>query len=197
MHPILFKLPLPDFAFPLGPALLLLCALSMALAVVGFRRREADLLLVGVALGVGGAIGAFRFWGARYQLPEVPVPSYGVLLGLSLVVGYRLTLGLGEKRGHSRDLLANTYLVTAFAAFLGARCLYVLTNLDEFSSVSDVLAVRRGGNGGVRRVFGWSGRCLALPPAPGFAVARLGRPCGTQLGSGPRAHPNRLLPVWL
>jgi phosphatidylglycerol:prolipoprotein diacylglycerol transferase len=41
--------------------------------------------------------------------------------------------------------LANCYFVTAIAALIGARVLYVLTNLAEFHGFLDMLAVRRGG----------------------------------------------------
>jgi phosphatidylglycerol---prolipoprotein diacylglyceryl transferase len=98
MHPILFRIPLPGWHFPL--------------------------------------IG---------QMSSLPIYSYGVMLGLSIVVGWYLTLGLGARDGWPRDELANCYVITAIAAVIGSRLLYVATNLDEFHTFADVFAFRRGG----------------------------------------------------
>ena len=56
MHPVLFRIPLPELTLPL----------------------------------VG-------------KLSSIPIYSYGVMLGLSLVVGWYLTLGLAEKEGMDRE----------------------------------------------------------------------------------------------
>lgn len=66
------------------------------------------------------------------KVDSIPIYSYGVMLGLSLVVGWYLTLGLAERDGLPRETMANNYVITALAAVLMARVLYVLTNLDEF-----------------------------------------------------------------
>jgi phosphatidylglycerol---prolipoprotein diacylglyceryl transferase len=98
MHPILFRIPLPGWHFPL--------------------------------------IG---------QMSSLPIYSYGVMLGLSIVVGWYLSLGLGARDGWPRDELANCYVITAIAAVIGSRLLYVATNLEEFHTFADVFAFRRGG----------------------------------------------------
>jgi phosphatidylglycerol:prolipoprotein diacylglycerol transferase len=67
------------------------------------------------------------------------------MLGLSLVVGWYLTLGLAEKEGLPKETMANNYVVTAIAAVAGARILYILTNLNEFDSIASLFAMRRGG----------------------------------------------------
>jgi phosphatidylglycerol:prolipoprotein diacylglycerol transferase len=41
--------------------------------------------------------------------------------------------------------MANCYVITAIAAIIGSRVLYVATNLDEFKTFADVFALRRGG----------------------------------------------------
>jgi phosphatidylglycerol:prolipoprotein diacylglycerol transferase len=75
----------------------------------------------------------------------IPIFSYGVMLGLSFVVGWYLTLGLAERDGLPREAMANCFVVTALSAVFMARALYVLTNLDEFQSVGDLFALRSGG----------------------------------------------------
>jgi phosphatidylglycerol:prolipoprotein diacylglycerol transferase len=79
------------------------------------------------------------------QLTSLPIYSYGVMLGLSIVVGWYLTLGLAERDGLPKEEMANNYVVTALVAILGSRVLYVVTNLDEFHAFGDIFAFRRGG----------------------------------------------------
>jgi phosphatidylglycerol:prolipoprotein diacylglycerol transferase len=67
------------------------------------------------------------------------------MLGLSLVVGWYLTLGLAERDGLPKEIMANNYVVTAVAAVVGSRVLYILTNLDEFDSLRAMMDVRKGG----------------------------------------------------
>ena len=145
MHPVLFKIPLPAWTLPLGPTLFVLAALGFLLALFAQRKRALDLLVIGGLLLVSGLVGGFLFRGQRYTLESLPIYSYGAMLCASVVVGWFLTLELGARRGLPRELLANCYFVTAIAALLGARLLYVLTNLQEFRDLWDVLAVRRGG----------------------------------------------------
>jgi phosphatidylglycerol:prolipoprotein diacylglycerol transferase len=79
------------------------------------------------------------------ELHSIPIHSYGVMLGLSLVVGWYLTLGLAEKDGMPKETLANCYVVTAISAVIMSRVLYFVTNPDEFKSVWELFALWRGG----------------------------------------------------
>jgi phosphatidylglycerol---prolipoprotein diacylglyceryl transferase len=145
MHPVLFKIPLPAWAVPMGPALFVLAGLGFLLALLGQRRGALDLLVIGVLAVLSGVTGGFVFRGQQFVLESLPIYSYGAMLCASIVAGWFLTLALGARAGMPRELLANTYFVTAIAALVGARALYVLTNLHEFNDLFDVLAVRRGG----------------------------------------------------
>lgn len=83
-----------------------------------------------------------------FELPfggGFPVYSYGVMLGLSFVVGWYLTLGLAKRDGLPREPLANCYIITAVSAVVGARLLYVATNPAEFDSIGKVFEMRSGG----------------------------------------------------
>ena len=79
------------------------------------------------------------------QITSLPIYSYGVMLGLSIVVGWYLTLGLARRDGLPQEDMANCYVFTALMAIIGSRVLYVVTNLDEFHSLGDMFALRRGG----------------------------------------------------
>src|SRR5262245_52215080 len=81
-----------------------------------------------------------------FRLPfGLPIYSYGVMLGLSLVVGWYITLRLCEKDGMDRELMGRCYVWTAVSAVIGARMLYVFTNLHRFDSIIDVFKVNQGG----------------------------------------------------
>ncbi|MCU0654159.1 MAG: prolipoprotein diacylglyceryl transferase [Polyangiaceae bacterium] len=79
------------------------------------------------------------------KITSIPIYSYGVMLGLSIVVGWYLTLGLAKRDGLPQEEMANNYVFTALMAILGSRVLYVVTNPDEFKSLADIFALRRGG----------------------------------------------------
>ena len=76
---------------------------------------------------------------------SLPIYAYGVMLGLSFVVGWYLTLALAEREGLPKETMANCYVVTALSAVVFARLLYVVTNLHEFNTFGDVFNLRTGG----------------------------------------------------
>lgn len=79
-------------------------------------------------------------WGA------IPIYSYGVMLGLSLIVAWYFIMYWGHKKeGLDKELMANCFIVTAIVAIVGARLLYILTNLDHFNSFGEWFAFRSGG----------------------------------------------------
>lgn len=80
-----------------------------------------------------------------FQLFGVPIHSYGALLGLSLVIGWHLTLFQFGKRGLEVRRMQFGVLGTAIAALTGARLLYVVTNTERYHELGEVLAVRSGG----------------------------------------------------
>ncbi|WP_437486051.1 prolipoprotein diacylglyceryl transferase family protein [Sorangium sp. So ce1014] len=145
MHPILFRVPLPVWTVPLLWVFLIAAGIAFAGAIgllVGKNRPGAA--AAGIA-GVALAVLASQFKEQTYTLGPIPIYSYGVMLGLSLVVGWYLTLGLAERDGLPKETMANCYVVTALAAVLGSRVLYILTNLDEFDSFGAMFDIRRGG----------------------------------------------------
>src|SRR5260221_5844288 len=79
------------------------------------------------------------------ELHAFPIYAYGVMLGLSLVVGWYLTLTLAERDGLPKETMANCYVITAIAAIFGSRVLYVVSNPDEFKTAADFFALPRGG----------------------------------------------------
>jgi phosphatidylglycerol:prolipoprotein diacylglycerol transferase len=145
MHPILFRIPLPHMPLKIWWGAVGVAVI--ALLYGGWSQRKGD--KQGALIAVLGAmlvsVLGWYFRAKTYEAEFIPIYSYGVMLGLSLVVGWYLTLTLAERDGLPKETMANCYVFTAIAAIIGSRLLYIVTNLDEFKEFSDIFALRRGG----------------------------------------------------
>ena len=145
MHPILFRVPLPHFPLKLWWALALVAGVAVLFSLLSVRRGDKGGALVALAVAAVAGVAGWKWQAASYQAPNIPIYAYGVMLGISLVVGWYITLPLAEKDGLPKETMANCYVVTALAALAGSRILYAVTNLDEFRSFWDLFALRNGG----------------------------------------------------
>jgi phosphatidylglycerol:prolipoprotein diacylglycerol transferase len=145
MHPILFRIPLPHEPLKLWWALAVVSAIAVAYVVLLGVRRDRNGAIGSAVVAALAALAGWHWRTASYEAQNLPIYAYGVMLGLSLVVGWYLTLPLAEKDGLPKETMANCYVVTALAALAGSRILYSLTNLDEFKSIWDLFALRNGG----------------------------------------------------
>lgn len=151
MHPILFRIPLPDRQLFLWWALAAVSVVCLVFALVAQRRGDRESALWSLGFGALAGFGAYWFRATHFNATALPIYSYGVMLGLSLVVGWYLTLGLATRDGLPNETMANCYVFTAIAAVVGSRILYVLTNLSEFEDANkafdfaSIFALRRGG----------------------------------------------------
>ncbi len=81
-----------------------------------------------------------------FHLPfHVPVYSYGVMLGLSFVVGWYFTLALCERDGMDPKQMGRCAILTIVGALLGARLLYIATNLGDFKNPEELFKLHHGG----------------------------------------------------
>jgi phosphatidylglycerol:prolipoprotein diacylglycerol transferase len=145
MHPILFRIPLPHMPLKLWWALAAVAGIAAVFSLLSLRRSDKSGALTAGVVALGAAGAAFKWNTVSYEAPNVPIYAYGVMLGLSLVVGWYLTLPLAEKDGLPKEAMANCYVVTALAALVGSRVLYAITNPEEFKSPLDLFALRNGG----------------------------------------------------
>jgi phosphatidylglycerol:prolipoprotein diacylglycerol transferase len=150
MHPILFKIPLPSFNLRIAWIPFIIAALAALYAATRMIGKEKDRggALIGLGVAVVAILARFTVLAGNtdtWNVEKLPIYSYGVMLGLSLVVGWYLTLGLAERDGLPKETMANNYVVTAIAAVAGSRILYILTNLHEFDTFASFFAMRKGG----------------------------------------------------
>ena len=74
-----------------------------------------------------------------------PIYSYGVMLGVSLILGWQIMMTLGKRSGIGSSVLGDLYLTAAISGLVGARVLYVWVNREEFNSVGQWFDLRGGG----------------------------------------------------
>jgi phosphatidylglycerol:prolipoprotein diacylglycerol transferase len=139
----------------------LLFAAALVLAAAGFvrdlvqRRKDPKhelsstplYLLAAAEVLIGLKSGSWTPSGEGFSHPWTPVPiyAYGVMLGTSLVVGWFIAMRLAKQDGVPEQEAGTIYMWTAVWSIIGSRVLYVLTNLNEFDNVVDMLMVNRGG----------------------------------------------------
>ena len=119
MHPILFRIPLPHMPLKLWWALAAVIAISAVYAAFALRQKDKQTAIISVAVAAIAAGVAWKFKLVSYEAPNIPIYSYGVMLGLSLVIGWYLTLSLAKADKLPQETMANCYVVTAFAALVG------------------------------------------------------------------------------
>jgi len=76
---------------------------------------------------------------------SLPIFSYGVMLGTSLLVGWFLVMKLAKKDGVPNSDAGRIYMWSAVWSMVGARALYVLTNLSSFDGFLDAVMLHKGG----------------------------------------------------
>jgi phosphatidylglycerol---prolipoprotein diacylglyceryl transferase len=145
MLPILFRIPLPQTPLMVWWALAALVAASVLYAGWMQRKREAATRNNALLLAGGAAALAYVLRGVSFTASGLPIYSYGVALGLSLVIGWYLVLALSKRDKLAVDAMANAYVIAAVVGLACSRLLYVATNWNEFHALSDVFALRRGG----------------------------------------------------
>jgi prolipoprotein diacylglyceryl transferase len=138
MRPVLVEIP---------SKLLFLAALVLAgVSFVRERRRAKEnpkepkslnwlFLLAGAYALLGLRGGAWIPSVEAFKEPWLPVPifSYGVMLGTSMVVGWFLALKLAKQDGIPQEHAGAIYMWTAVWSIVGARILYTLANPREFA----------------------------------------------------------------
>lgn len=76
---------------------------------------------------------------------DVPIYSYGVMLGISFVVGWYIAGWLARRDNLPPDRIARCYVVTAVWSIVGARVLYFVANFDRLESPITFFKVWEGG----------------------------------------------------
>lgn len=145
MHPLLAVIPLPAWRFPLTGVLLTCAVLGVAVAAVGLWQRARELVFVGTVASAACVGMAGHMWGQPFSVSSLPLHGYGSALALSFLAGWFLSARLAERGGIPGRRFAGAYFATLIGALLGARLLYVVTNLSDFDDAVVALDLQGGG----------------------------------------------------
>lgn len=78
-------------------------------------------------------------WGSQ------PIYAYGVLLGLSLLVGWQITVQMCKSLELPAAAVSDIYLTAVITGVIGARALYVIANHSDIGGVGEWFDLRSGG----------------------------------------------------
>ncbi len=103
-----------------------------------------------------------------FQIGPLAVRWYGILMAVSVAIGFYYFRRDGLRRGYDEDFLYGAALVTVLGGVVGARLVYVLTNWPAYAG--DWLSILRVDQGGLS----FHGALLGGMLAGGLYVARHG-----------------------
>ena len=150
MRPILIELPSKALA-----ALSLIAAAAFFIRELVNRLRKTGapwsstpVLLFAAAWALLGLRGG-HWVPSRAALFEpwvsLPIFSYGVMLGSSLVVGWFVVMKFAKQDGVQSAPAGAIYMWSTVWSMVGARALYVVTNLSAFDGLVEALMLQKGG----------------------------------------------------
>ncbi len=150
MRPVLVQLP---------SKLLFVVAIVWAAVAFGLdiARRKKDPKAARSSTPLFLLVAAFALMGLRgqswipgvavFKQPWLPVPihSYGVMLGISMIAGWFLVMKLGRQDGIPAERAGHIYMWTAVWSIVGARLLYSIVQYQEYESFLDIFKIWQGG----------------------------------------------------
>src|SRR5512141_77318 len=87
-----------------------------------------------------------RFEIFNWIIGPVPIRLYGLMIGLGFVLGILLAARQAKKEGLNSDRIMDLGVYLLLSAIVGARILFVLTDLHEFAdNPLDAFAIWKGG----------------------------------------------------
>jgi phosphatidylglycerol:prolipoprotein diacylglycerol transferase len=125
--------------------------------VLDVRRRKADPKVPRSSTPLTLLVGAFALlrWRGESFIPTasafshpwegVPIHSYGVMLGTSMILGWFLTMRLAKEDGIPNEAAGQIFMWAAVYSIVGARLLYCIVQWQELSSPLDIFKIWQGG----------------------------------------------------
>jgi phosphatidylglycerol:prolipoprotein diacylglycerol transferase len=130
---------------------------AIAAFVLDLRRRKADPSQPRSSTPLTLLVGAFALlrWRGGTFIPTpgafshpwdgVPIHSYGVMLGSSMIIGWFLTLRLAKEDGIPSEPAGQIFMWSAVYSIVGARLLYCIVQWRTLNGPLDVFMIWQGG----------------------------------------------------
>jgi phosphatidylglycerol:prolipoprotein diacylglycerol transferase len=80
-----------------------------------------------------------------FQIPEITVYSYGVLLAASYLLGLRLAMSRAKRWGLDAKRVLDLGIYIIISALVGAKLLLLVVDFNQFRSIDDVWTLLRSG----------------------------------------------------
>ncbi len=162
MHPILFHIPLPHMPLRLWWALALVALVALAFGVSDLRRGDKSSAVSPILTALGAAAVAWVMRDKTIDAPNLPMFSYGVLLGLALIAGWFVALRTADKGGLPKDTVATAYVIGAISAILAARFTHVAFHWEDFDTWSEPVKHLTASEKGKSALSNFLARVLSL-----------------------------------
>jgi len=79
------------------------------------------------------------------EIGMIKIYSYGFMLALSFFVGILAGAARARKRGVAPSLVYDLSIILIIGAIVGSRGLYIITHLDNYHGIIDMIALWKGG----------------------------------------------------
>ncbi|HEX6208086.1 MAG TPA: prolipoprotein diacylglyceryl transferase family protein [Actinomycetota bacterium] len=109
----------------------------------------------------------------RIDLGPLAISPHGIGIAVGYLLGAWWMMREGPKRGLREEHISTIILWALVGAIVGARFFYVLGHLDEFDSLTDMLAIWRGGISLVGGIFGAIGFAVPLMRRYGYRFGQV------------------------
>jgi phosphatidylglycerol:prolipoprotein diacylglycerol transferase len=83
-----------------------------------------------------------------FSLGDTPIPAYGFLIAVALILGWVLSLKLARDDKLPADLLGTNYVISVAAGLLGGRAMWLAQNRELSELPSQLLMLEAGGLSG-------------------------------------------------
>lgn len=115
---------------------------------------------------------------------DVPIYSYGVMLGISFIVGWYVATNLAERDNLPPDRVARVLGIGAVWSIIGARILYFVANPDRLQSPLTFFRVWEGGLVAYGGFIGGVTACAVASRMHGISMLQLADASVPALGIG-------------